>query len=196
LHGVTPSDSPLDRRAFFSRGLRQVLGKAMDSVTDRVARGHYVRPPGALPEAAFLAACTRCGECERVCPVYAIRPLGTEHGLAAGTPALDVNVTACVMCTAMPCAAACPTDALEIPLDGWRGVKMSDVAIDTERCITYKDVQCGVCAHVCPVGAQALSIDSGGHPVLGHECTGCGACINSCVTSPSSISATPLGGFA
>ncbi|MFI5310503.1 MAG: 4Fe-4S dicluster domain-containing protein [Gemmatimonadales bacterium] len=188
------TDSPLDRRAFFSRGLRQVLGHAVDTVSKRVARGQYVRPPGALPEAAFLAACTRCGECERACPVHAIRPLPTEHGLAAGTPALDVNATACVMCTDMPCAAVCPTDALEVPADMWASVRMSTIAIDTERCIAYRDVQCGVCAHVCPVGATALAVDARGRPVLGDACTGCGACINSCVTSPSSISASPLGG--
>ena len=187
--------TPLDRRSFFTQGLRKVLGHAVDTVSDRVSRGRYVRPPGALPEAAFLVACTRCGECERVCPVHAIRPLPTEHGLAAGTPALEVNVTACVMCTDMPCAAACPTDALEVPVDLWRSVKMAEIAIDTERCITYHDTACGVCAHVCPVGERALAMDAGGHPVLGVACTGCGVCISACVTSPSSIAATPLGGF-
>ncbi len=188
------ADAPLDRRAFFSQGLRKVLGRAVDTVSDRVARSRYVRPPGALPEPALLAACTRCGECERVCPVHAIRPLGTEQGLAAGTPALELNHTACVMCTDMPCAAACPTDALEVPDDLWRSVRMSLVAIDTARCITYRDVSCGVCARVCPVGESALAIDADGHPVIGDACTGCGACISSCVTSPSSISGTPFGG--
>lgn len=189
------ADAPLDRRAFFSQGLRKVLGRAVDTVSDRVARRRHVRPPGALSEAAFLAACTRCGECSSACPVHAIAPLGTEHGLAAGTPALEVNVTACIMCADMPCAAACPTDALEVPDDLWRSVKMSVIAIDTERCITYRDVSCGVCARACPVGETALAIDGLGHPVLGHACTGCGACINACVTSPSSIAATPTGGF-
>lgn len=189
------ADKPLDRRAFFSQGFRKVLGRAVDTVSDRVVRSRYVRPPGALPEATFLAACTRCGECERVCPVQAIRPLTTEHGLAAGTPALDVNYTACVMCTDMPCAVACPTDALEVPEDRWRSVRMSAIAIDTERCITYRGTSCAVCAHVCPVGDAALAIDSSGHPVLGESCTGCGVCINACVTSPSSISSTPLGSF-
>ena len=188
-------DSPLDRRAFFSQGLRKVLGRAVDTMSERMARRRYVRPPGALSEAPFLAACTRCGECERVCPVHAIRPLGTEHGLAAGTPALELNLTACIMCADMPCAAACPTDALAVPDDVWHSVKMSWVAIDTECCITYRDVSCGVCARACPVGESALAIDAAGHPVLGDACTGCGACISSCVTSPSSISATPPGGF-
>jgi ferredoxin-type protein NapG len=187
------TDNPLDRRAFFSKGLRRVLGHAVDTVTDRVSSGRFVRPPGALPEAAFLAACTRCGECTRVCPVHAIHPLGTQTGLAAGTPALEVNVTACVMCADMPCAAACPTDALEVPGELWPGTRIATIDIDEDRCIAFRDVQCGVCARVCPVGGPALSLDGGGRPVIGDACTGCGACISACVTSPSSISARPPG---
>ncbi|HLA89822.1 MAG TPA: 4Fe-4S dicluster domain-containing protein [Gemmatimonadaceae bacterium] len=189
------SDLPLDRRAFFSQGLRRMLGKAVDVVQARVVAGRYVRPPGALPEPAFLAACTRCGECDRVCPVHAIHVLGTEHGLAAGTPALDVNHTACVMCTEMPCAAVCPTDALDVPEDGWLGVRMAVIAIDEERCIAHRDISCGVCARVCPVGEAALALDPRGRPVLGAACTGCGTCISACVTSPSSIAARAIGAY-
>ena len=187
------TDNPLNRRSFFSQGLRRVLGHAMDTVSDRVASSAYIRPPGALPEAAFLAACTRCGECERVCPVHAIRPLSTGTGLAAGTPALDVNITACVMCTDMPCARSCPTDALEVPLDLWRGTRIAKIDIDEDRCIAFRDVDCGVCVRACPAGSAALTLDATGRPVLGPACTGCGTCISACVTSPSSISARSLG---
>src|SRR5262245_39841423 len=104
--------TPLDRRAFFTEGFRRVFGKASEVIGEKLSASQHMRPPGALPEAAFLAACTRCGECTAACPVHAIRPLGTEHGLASGTPALQVSSVACVMCTEMPCAQACPTDAL------------------------------------------------------------------------------------
>ena len=189
------TDNPLDRRAFFSKGFRRALVHAVDSVTDRVSPARFVRPPGALPEAAFIAACTRCGECSRACPVYAIQPLGTNTGLAAGTPALDVNFTACVMCVDMPCAASCPTDALEVPEDGWTGIRMAVLKIDEDRCIAFRDVPCGVCARVCPVGSAALALDGRGRPVIGAACTGCGSCIGACVTSPSSISAHSLGRY-
>ena len=43
-------------------------------------------------------------------------------------------------------------------------MKISSIAIDTERCITYRDVECGVCAHACPVGETALRMDSRRHP--------------------------------
>jgi len=181
----------VDRRAFFSQGFRKVLGRAVDVVSAKVGGGVHIRPPGALPEAAFLAACTRCGACEPACPVRAIRALPTSAGLAAGTPALQVTSQACVMCTDMPCAVACPTAALEVPADLWGSVKMSQIRIDAAQCIAHRDVECGVCARVCPAGEEALRLDANGRPVVGAACTGCGACINGCVTSPSSITARP-----
>lgn len=190
--GVTDSQGPLDRRSFFSQGLTRALREIVGAVEERVVRAQYVRPPGALPEAAFLAACTRCGACSDVCPVHAITKLPPSAGLAAGTPVLDVAVTACIMCETMPCAAACPTPALEVPAWGWRDAQMAQVEIDASRCITYRDVECGICARVCPVGEDALKMDERGRPVIGAACTGCGQCLNACVTTPSSLTAHPL----
>lgn len=189
---MTDSSGPLDRRSFFSQGLTRALREIVGAVEERVVRAQYVRPPGALPEAAFLAACARCGECSAVCPVHAITKLPPSAGLAAGTPVLDVAVTACIMCESMPCAAACPTPALEVPAWGWRDVQMAQVEIDASRCITYRDVECGICARVCPVGEDALKMDERGRPVIGAACTGCGQCLNACVTTPSSLTAQPL----
>jgi ferredoxin-type protein NapG len=189
---VTDSSGPLDRRSFFSQGLTRALREIVGAVEQKVVRAQYVRPPGALPEAAFLAACTRCGACADVCPVHAITKLPPSAGLAAGTPTLDVAVTACIMCETMPCAAACPTPALEVPAWGWRDAKMAQVVIEESRCITYRDVECGICARVCPVGEDALKMDDRGRPVIGAACTGCGQCLNACVTTPTSLVARPL----
>jgi ferredoxin-type protein NapG len=190
------ADTPVNRRAFFSQGFRRVLSHAVETVNQRAGSGMYTRPPGALPEATFLAACTRCGECERVCPVQAIHMLGTGTGLAAGTPALNVNLRSCVMCVDMPCAAICPTDALEVPATMWADVRLAHVEINEGECVAFRGVECGVCARTCPVGERALSLDASGRPVIGAECTGCGVCINACVTTPSSIIAHPLGAAA
>ena len=187
------ADSPLDRRGFFNEGMRRFFGKAMEVVERRVAPGQYVRPPGALPEPAFLGACTRCGECTARCPVHAIRPLGPETGLASGTPALSPDLNACVMCLDMPCATYCPTDALAVPDDGWRHVKMARVEIDTERCITYHGQECGICAQVCPAGNEAIFLNELGQPQLADRCTGCGTCVIACITTPKSILLSPMG---
>lgn len=192
ISAVTDSSGPLDRRSFFSQGLTRALREIVGAVEQKVVQAQYVRPPGALPEAAFLAACTRCGACADVCPVHAITKLPPSAGLAAGTPTLDVAVTACIMCETMPCAAACPTPALDVPAWGWRDAKMAQVEIEVSRCITYRDVECGICARVCPVGEDALKMDDRGRPVIGAACTGCGQCLNACVTTPTSLVARPL----
>lgn len=182
----------LDRRGFFAQGLQRALREAVGAFSARIAPVQHVRPPGALPEPAFVAACTRCGECAVACPVHAIRPLPSSAGLAAGTPALDLDVTACIMCETMPCAQVCPTPALEVPPWGWRDVKMAELMVDQGRCITWRDVECGICVRVCPVGEDALKLDDRGRPVIGAACTGCGQCIAACVTTPSSLTATPM----
>lgn len=177
-----------ERREFLLRGLSRVLGYVGEAATSRLAPDVHIRPPGALPEAAFVAACTRCGACVSACPATAITRLPEMSGLATGTPVLRPNEMACVMCADMPCAAACPTEALSVPEGGWLDVRMGVAVVDVERCLPYRDVTCGVCARVCPVGAQALSLDVAGRPTVGAACTGCGACVTACVTAPSSMS--------
>jgi MauM/NapG family ferredoxin protein len=189
------ADNPVDRRRFFEQGFKRVFGKAVEVIEQKVAPGRHVRPPGALPEPAFLGACTRCGDCMAACPVHALTALGPETGFASGTPVLRPDVNACVMCLEMPCAANCPTDALAVPDDTWRRVKMARIQIDTGSCLPYNDTECGVCAQVCPAGYQALHLDEMGRPVLGDACTGCGTCIIACVTTPKSISASPIGTY-
>jgi ferredoxin-type protein NapG len=181
-----------DRRAFFARGFARAVERAAELVGRRLVPERHVRPPGALPEAGFIAACTRCGACVSACPVHAVTLLPPDAGLAAGTPALRPSLTACIMCADMPCAAACPTDALEVPASGWLGVRLASMEVDTERCIAHRDVTCGVCARVCPVGEEALRLDARGRPVFGAACTGCGVCVAACVTAPSSILVEPV----
>ena len=167
----------------------------LEKTEERLVQEKYFRPPGALPEMAFLAACTRCGGCETVCPPHAIHPLPSSAGLAAGTPAIDPRSQPCVVCEDMPCVKACPTGALTLPHDGWRGYRMGALEFHPERCVTYQGTPCRVCAEACPVGEAALAIDDQGHPVVKVEgCVGCGVCVRECITSPSSFTITILPG--
>jgi len=172
--------------------LRSAVGdwaeRLMERAERRVAPGRYTRPPGALPEVGFLAACTRCGDCVRACPVHAIVTVAADGGLAAGTPRLELDREPCIACPDMPCARACPTPALTVPAGGWAGYRLAELEFHPERCITYRGTACRVCADSCPVGAAALIIDDTGHPAIRHEgCVGCGVCVRACVTRPSSF---------
>lgn len=181
------------RRGFIQETVGRLLNEIAVRTEQRVAPRRWFRPPGAASEVAFVAACTRCGDCIDVCPVHAIlKTPASGGGLAAGTPYIDPAVQACIVCEDMPCAAACETGAL-VATD-WSSVHMGILELDPGRCITFQGSACGVCARACPVGEQALAMDDHGHPVLKPEgCVGCGICVTACVTMPSSLKLS-LGG--
>ena len=177
-----------DRRDFFRQAFGRLAREVTAATARRVAPRRYFRPPGAAEEIAFLASCTRCGDCIDVCPVHAIIKAPPEAGLAVATPMIDPGLRACVVCADMPCAQACETGALVVPAGGWASIHMGTLTLDPVRCIAFQGVSCGVCARACPVGERALALDQGGRPVIHPEgCVGCGVCVTACVTSPSSL---------
>src|SRR6266704_2874486 len=117
----------------------------------RVAPRRYFRPPGAAEEIAFLASCTRCGDCIDVCPVHAIIKAPPEAGLAAATPLIDPGLQACVVCADIPCgvcARACPVGERALTTDaGGRPV------LRPEGC-----VGCGVCVTACVTSPASLEL--------------------------------------
>ena len=54
-----------------------------------------LRPPGALQEKQFLAACIKCGQCVQVCPVEAIKLADLDEGFGVGVPYIDARAQAC-----------------------------------------------------------------------------------------------------
>ena len=182
---------PGDRRDFFRQSIGQWGERLLEQTERRLAPEKRTRPPGSLPEVAFLAACTRCGACEPVCPPRAIKYLPASAGLAAGTPWIDPASQPCIACPDMPCVRACPTGALTMPAHGWEGYRIGTVELIPERCVTFQGTACRVCVDACPVGERALTQDEAGHPVLRREgCVGCGVCVRECITAPSSFAFT------
>jgi len=183
-----------DRRDFFRNLVGDWIDDLVRKTEEKVVQKRYHRPPGALPEVAFLTACTRCGDCGAACPPHAIQFASPVAGLASGTPFFDPRLQPCIACPDMPCAAACPTEALTVPENGWAGVHLGVLELLPERCITFQGSECSVCATACPVGPEALAMDEAGHPVIHAEgCVGCGVCVRACVTAPSSFKLRPVG---
>ena len=137
---------PGDRRDLFRQTAEQWLSSLMEQAEERIVRKRFVRPPGAIAEVAFLAACTRCNACVDACPPRAIRTAATGEGFAAGTPHLEVELQPCIACPEMPCAAACPTGALVMPERKWAGYKLHVLELVPERCVTFSGVTCRACA--------------------------------------------------
>ena len=148
------------------------------------------RPPGAGPEASFLALCTRCGDCVKACPHAAIHTYVPGVAGLAGTPVLVPDTRPCHMCVGFPCAAACETGALEVPAtETW---PLGSVRVDESRCLAFAGPDCGACASLCPGGVDALELRRGRPAVDEASCVGCGRCIEACPVLPAAIELLPL----
>ena len=163
-----------------------------------------LRPPGALPEEDFLAACIRCGLCMRECPYDTLQlaELGVDAA-ATGTPFFTARDVPCEMCDDIPCVAACPTGALDKSLKHIDDAKMGvAVLVDQENCLNYLGLRCDVCYRVCPVIDDAITLEASHNERSGHHaifvptvhaehCTGCGKCEKSCVLPEAAIKILP-----
>lgn len=144
------------------------------------------RPPGAVPEARFLAECTRCNACIEACPVHAITLAPARYRQAAGTPILEPTA-ACVMCPDTPCIRACEPGVLRAD----RPLKMGTAWIDRSNCLAHRGTLCTVCSERCPVPG-AIRLDHGRPVIQEAVCTGCGLCATVCPAPVNAIAILPL----
>jgi ferredoxin-type protein NapG len=119
-----------------------------------------IRPPGALPETEFSAACIRCGLCVRDCPFDILHLAKPEEPLSTGTPYFVARQLPCEMCEDIPCVKACPTGALDHSLKDINKSKMGlAVLVDQETCLNFLGLRCDICYRVCPVIDKAITLD-------------------------------------
>ncbi|MDD5555698.1 MAG: 4Fe-4S binding protein [bacterium] len=185
---------PSERRPDMTRrsliaglGAAAVAAPFLRSFRGTVNRAALIRPPGALPEDRFLAACLRCATCSRICPTGAIHPALAEAG-AEGlwTPRLVPRVGYCVYdCTL--CGQVCPSQAIRrLDPAGKRRTKLGTAVVDRDRCIAWATgMSCLACEEVCPVSPKAILADAmpggPGRPVVdARACVGCGRCEHVC----------------
>jgi len=149
-----------------------------------------LRPPGALPEAEFLARCTSCGKCVEVCPVRAIQLIPDADPRLDRKPAIDPARQACVICNDLSCMKACPTGALVL-VDKLE-IRMGTAALKPDLCVRSRGEDCQICVDKCPIGTTAIEIPFPGAPVsVKDACTGCGVCEMYCPTNPRAIVIEP-----
>ena len=139
-----------------------------------------MRPPGALAEADFQAACIRCTRCADACTANAIRYFGPEGGALHGTPIIAPLDSACTMC--LSCGEACPTGALE-PLKSKEAVQIGTAVVDERLCVSINGTGvCGACFTACPLRGKAITQGLRNAPEVHAEfCTGCGLCESFCI---------------
>ena len=185
-----PNDS--DRRGFLKGALDDWLQRLLAETEERVVVRRYQRPPGALPEMAFLAACTRCGACLPVCPPHAIIKMSMDGGLAAGTPYIDARIVSpAPSVRRCPAPRSCPTGALTLPPERWAGYRLAVAGVAPgTRCVTLAGPRlAGSAPGPVRSARRALAMDEGGHPVIqGRRMRRAAAiCVRACITTPSSF---------
>lgn len=205
---------------------RQILGAVLAGATllplARATAGsagslgpNAIRPPGALPEAEFLARCVRCGACVNACPSSALQPaLGEAGWEGLYTPVLIPRRGWCEP-SCVRCGHVCPTGAIR-PLapeeKGWtregNGIKIGTAFYDLGRCLPWAmATPCIVCEEVCPTSPKAIWFEvsevakrDGSRARLQRphvdpaRCVGCGLCEAKCpVADLAAIRVTRIG---
>lgn len=151
-----------------------------------------LRPPGALAEEEFLATCYRCGSCAESCPADAIWLLPQGPNPKAGTPCIDANLAACVVCEGLQCTQVCPSGALR-RLEDPSQIRMGLARVLADDCVRTAGQDCTICVDRCPLGSSALRLGEADLPeVLSDGCVGCGICQLYCPTTPKAIVVEPL----
>ncbi len=168
-----------------------------------------IRPPGALEEGAFLAACIRCYRCQDACEPGAIQFFDESDGRHYHTPFVEPAIKGCTLC--MKCTQVCPTDALR-PLEMAQKdqADMGSVELREDLCLSYKAMRirneqamlmelgraateateaderrgpCGECFMFCPLRGRAIQLEPGSFlaPIVFEDvCVGCGMCEEIC----------------
>lgn len=159
----------------------------------------WVRPPGSLPETAFLQACIRCGECFQSCPNDVLQPVGFDHGWEAlWTPRVVANWAGCEP-SCNNCGQVCPTGAIRaLPMAEKRVVRLGLARVEPTCLPLAGREACQLCVDECrAAGYHAIefqrvhpTLDSEGNPVDGSgfsapvvlpdKCVGCGLCQTRC----------------
>ncbi|MFW5901451.1 MAG: 4Fe-4S binding protein, partial [Thermodesulfobacteriota bacterium] len=177
-------------------GLKTVAGAPAEA---QVRAARLIRPPGALPEAEFLARCVRCGACMSACPTNTLQPVWMDAGFTGMfSPAITPDRKYCdPRCTA--CGEACPTGAIRsLSADERVWAKTGTAVINRQKCLAWEHKKsCMVCDEVCPYDAVTFEKKPQfPYPVPHVEearCAGCGYCEHYCpVTNDPAIFVTPM----
>ena len=184
-------------------GCLLALGAGLYAKSASALPAQALRPPGALPESDFLAACVRCGLCVRDCPYDTLHLADLGDPVVAGTPYFTARQVPCEMCEDIPCVKACPTGALDRDLTDINKAQMGLAAlVDHESCLNFLGLRCDVCYRVCPVIDKAITLEKMHNPrsdrhamllptVHSDACAGCGKCEKACVLPRAAIRVLP-----
>jgi ferredoxin len=159
-----------------------------------------IRPPGSVPEDAFVQLCIRCGQCIKVCPNNVLQPAGFEHGLnSLWTPKVVADWSGCEP-SCNNCGQVCPTGAVRaLALAEKQAARIALAQVDRRICLPHAGRgACQLCVDECKMaGYDAIEftrvggeVNEKGEPVEDRgylaptvredRCVGCGLCQMRC----------------
>jgi len=174
-------------------GIAAVVGRP-------VANRPVIRPPGSVPEEAFLQLCVRCGQCIKACPNNALQPAGLESGFnGLWAPQVVADWSGCEP-SCNNCGQVCPTGAIRaLPLVEKRATQLALAVVDKQTCLPYAGRRkCQYYVDECrAAGYEAIEFirvrgqnDEQSRPIEGSgflapvvledKCVGCGLCQMRC----------------
>jgi ferredoxin-type protein NapG len=166
-------------------------------LTQQARAAAPLRPPGAIAERDFAAACIKCGLCVDACPYDTLKLAKLGEAVLSGTPTFVPRDVPCFMCVDIPCAKVCPTGALDRGMKDVNAARMGLAVVDHENCLSHRGLRCEVCWRACPVRDRAISLQLQQRGVSKHAmfvpvvhsdaCTGCGICEKRCPTEVPAI---------
>lgn len=195
--GPDPRAGGLTRRMLLGTVGASVASAGLMATGLRRREAMPLRPPGALPEPAFLGRCIRCMACVRVCQSNGgcLQP-GSIHSdvLELWAPEAWMRQGYCEYNCNL-CGQVCPTHAIAaLPLPEKRRARIGMARFDARLCIPYvRSENCLVCEEHCPVPKKAIRFERkavrlpDGRQreiklpyVVRDLCTGCGICETRC----------------
>jgi ferredoxin-type protein NapG len=166
-------------------------------LTQQARAATPLRPPGALAERDFAAACIKCGLCVDACPYDTLKLATLGEAVLSGTPAFVPRDVPCFMCPDIPCAKACPTGALDRSMKDINAARIGLAVVDPENCLSHRGLRCEICWRACPVRDRAITLQPHQRGTSKHAmfvpavhsdaCTGCGICEKRCPTEVAAI---------
>lgn len=154
--GLKPKKSVYNpsRRAFVTVSGLAILNVVFikTSLSRQEKSFSLIRPPGAHDEPRFLALCSRCDQCMKVCPTNFFQPSILSGGLEGiFTPRMNFNYAYCDF-SCHECTKICPTGAIEhLTIEAKQRTVIGQAYIDKNHCIPWADFEnCLVGEELCP----------------------------------------------
>jgi ferredoxin len=196
---VTAKTTGIDltrRGLVYSFGLGVVAAPVLLTESHVKAPDPYlIRPPGALTEDEFLARCTRCGECMRVCIANGLQPSVFEAGFAGLWSPILISKTGYCEYNCTLCGQVCPTGAIKkLTRKEKHETKLGLAQFNRSHCLPWRgESECIVCEEHCPTADKAIKFHKEPTKMADGEvrvlkkpyvadklCVGCGICENRC----------------